>query len=47
MIDKLNTNLRSTEEYDGKTRKREFYNASRSDAYTMVSLTLGKKFRLT
>ena len=36
MIDKLNLNPRSTEEYDGKTRKREFYNAFQSDAYTMV-----------
>ena len=29
MIDKLNPNLRSIEEFDGKTRKREFYNMSR------------------
>lgn len=47
MIDKLNPNLRFTDECDGKIRKHEFYNVSRSDAYTMVLLTQGKKFRLT
>ena len=47
MIDKLNPNLRFIDECDGKIRKHEFYNVSRSDAYTMVLLTQGKKFRLT
>lgn len=36
MIDKLNPNLRSIEEIDGKTRKREFYNISLSDAYSIL-----------
>lgn len=36
MIDKLNPNLRSIEEFDGKTRKREFYNMSPSDAYSIL-----------
>lgn len=36
MIDKLNPNLRSIEEFDGKTRKREFYNMSPSDAYFVL-----------
>lgn len=36
MIDKLNPNLRSIEEFDGKTRKREFYNMSASDAYSIL-----------
>lgn len=36
MIDKLNSNLRSIEEFDGKTRKREFYNMSASDAYSIL-----------
>ncbi len=35
MIDKLDPNLRSIEEFDGKTRKREFYNMSSSDAYSI------------
>ena len=33
MIDKLNPNLRSIEEFDGKTRKREFYAMSAEEAY--------------
>lgn len=36
MIDKLNPNLRSIEEFDGKTRKREFYNMAASDAYAIL-----------
>lgn len=36
MIDKLNPNLRSIEEFDGKTRKREFYNMSATDAYSIL-----------
>lgn len=36
MIDKLNPNLRSIEEFDGKTRKREFYNMSAADAYSIL-----------
>lgn len=36
MIDKLNPNLRSIEEFDGKTRKREFYNISPLDAYSIL-----------
>lgn len=36
MIDKLNPNLRSIEEFDGKTRKREFYNMSPADAYSIL-----------
>lgn len=36
MIDKLNPNLRSIEEVDGKTRKREFYNMSPADAYPIL-----------
>lgn len=36
MIDKLNPNLRSIEEFDGKTRKREFYNMSVADAYSIL-----------
>ncbi len=36
MIDKLNPNLRSIEEFNGKTRKREFYNMSPSDAYSIL-----------
>lgn len=38
MIDKLNPNLRSIEEFDGKTRKREFYNMSASDAYSILEI---------
>lgn len=41
MIDKLNPNLRSIEEFDGKTRKREFYNMSRSHAYSILE-TIGQ-----
>lgn len=36
MIDSLNPNLRSIEEFDGKTRKREFYNISAADAYSIL-----------
>ena len=36
MIDKLNPNLRSIEEFEGKTRKREFYQMSASDAYSIL-----------
>ena len=36
MIDKLNPSLRSIEEFDGKTRKREFYNMSPADAYYIL-----------
>lgn len=36
MIDKLNPNLRSIEEFDGKTRKREFYNMNPADAYSIL-----------
>lgn len=36
MIDKLNPNLRSIEEFDGKTRKREFYNMTPADAYSIL-----------
>lgn len=36
MIDKLNPGLRSIDEFDGKTRKREFYNMSPSDAYSIL-----------
>lgn len=36
MIDKLNPNLRSIEEFDGKTRKREFYQMTAIDAYSIL-----------
>lgn len=36
MIDRLNPNLRSIEEFDGKTRKREFYNLAAADAYSIL-----------
>lgn len=36
MIDKLNPNLRSIEEFDGKTRKREFYAMSPEEAYSIL-----------
>lgn len=36
VIDKLNPNLRSIEEFDGKTRKREFYNMSAAAAYSIL-----------
>lgn len=36
MIDRLNPNLRSIEEFDGKTIKREFYNVSAADAYSIL-----------
>ena len=36
MIDKLNPNLRSIDEFDGRTRKREFYNMSAVDAYSIL-----------
>lgn len=36
MIDKLNPNLRSVEQFDGKERKREFYAMSATDAYSIL-----------
>ncbi len=36
MIDKLNPNLRSIEKFNDKTRKREFYNMSPVDAYSIL-----------
>ena len=36
MIDKLNPNLRSIDEFNGKIRKREFYNMSPADAYSIL-----------
>ncbi len=36
MIDKLNPTLRSVEEFNGKTRKREFYQMSASQAYSIL-----------
>lgn len=36
MIDRLNPNLRSIEEFDGKTRKRELYNMSPEDAFSIL-----------
>ena len=36
MIDKLNPNLRSIEVFEGKVKKREFYNMSASDAYGIL-----------
>ena len=36
MIDKLNPNLRSVEQFDGKERKREFYAMSAADAYSIL-----------
>lgn len=36
MIDKLNPNLRRIEEFDGKTRTREFYNMSPANAYSIL-----------
>ncbi len=36
MIDKLNPNLRSIEEFEGKTRKREFYAMSAEEAYSIL-----------
>lgn len=36
MIDKLNPTLRSTEEINGKMRKREFYNMSAADAFSIL-----------
>ncbi len=33
LIDKLNPDLRSVENFDGKERKREFYAMSPEDAY--------------
>lgn len=38
MIDMINPNLRSIEEFDGKTRKREFYNMSAADAYSILEI---------
>ena len=36
MIDKLNPNLRSIEEFDGKRRTREFYNMTSEKAYKIL-----------
>lgn len=36
ILDKLNPDLRSIEEYEGKTRKREFYAMSPEDAYAIL-----------
>ena len=36
MIDKLNPTLRSVEEFNGKTRKREFYQMSAHQAYSIL-----------
>ena len=36
MIDKLNPSLRSVEEFNGKTRKREFYQMSAHQAYSIL-----------
>lgn len=36
MIDKLNPSLRSVEEFNGKTRKREFYQISAHQAYSIL-----------
>lgn len=37
LIDRLNPSLRSVEELEGKTRKREFYRMPASDAYSLLS----------
>ena len=39
MIDRFNSNLRSIEKFDGKTRKREFYNMSATDTYSILETT--------
>lgn len=36
MIDRLNPNLRSIEEFDGRRRKREFYAMSAEEAYSIL-----------
>lgn len=36
IIDRLNPNLRSIEEFNGQTRKREFYAMSPSEAYSLL-----------
>ncbi len=36
MIDKLNPDLRTVENFDGKTRKKEFYAMSPEDAYSLL-----------
>ena len=36
MIEELNPILRSIEEFDGKTRKREFYNMYAADTYSIL-----------
>ncbi len=36
LIDQLNPSLRSIDEFDGKVRKREFYNISAEDAYEIL-----------
>lgn len=37
LIDKLNPDLRTVEEFDGKVRKREFYAMSAEEAYSLLS----------
>ena len=37
LIDKLNPSLRSVEELEGKTRKREFYHMTPADAFSILS----------
>lgn len=37
LIDKLNPDLRTVEEFDGKVRKREFYAMSPEEAYSLLS----------
>ena len=41
ILDKLNPNLRSIEEIDGKIRKREFYAMTPEDAYTILEAIAG------
>ena len=36
LIDTLNPDLRTVENFDGKERKREFYAMSKEDAYTLL-----------
>ncbi len=36
LIDKLNPNLRAIDEFNGKPRKKEFYNLSPEDAYSIL-----------
>ncbi len=41
ILDKLNPNLRATEEIDGKIRKREFYAMTPEDAYEILEAIAG------